>query len=46
MEMIKSGLLPCLSESLPIRGVAINAHIEKMEKRSPFWKSERPYLRE
>lgn len=36
MEIIKSGLLPYLSDILPIIGVAKNAQMEKSENKSPF----------
>lgn len=36
IEMIKRGLLPYLSDILPIIGVAKKAHIEKREKSKPF----------
>lgn len=42
MEIIRSGLLPYLSDKRPMNGVARKEQIEKIEKRSPFWKSERP----
>jgi len=42
IDIIKRGLLPYLSDNLPITGVEKNAQREKTEKRSPFWKSESP----
>lgn len=36
IEMIRSGLLPYLSDIRPIIGVATNAQIEKIENKRPF----------